>query len=379
MKGGICIKRLFLICMALLLTALTVLPAFAAEAGGGQVLAQPEQPLMAPVMLTENPGLMGCKLTVRYDPAVLTPQGVNRGSLTKDGLLEDSIAVAQPGSFDVVWTSSAQAEGDGTLCTLLFTPLQAKNTEITLDYSARDTFNEAFEDVALTLKPIAVTFNAAAAESAETLTQAQKEVDSADLVTAFEIITNGKPLTDLSGKPEEDLLAEFNTVLENLGSPQKYDDYETLWKDYTAAAQETYVDDVLQAVNGEEIRAVIAEALKDAGAETLDAVPQEKRPALVAQVEKALQAKVPDLPLIGDQIPTVDAYAALETLQAENETQIAAAIPVPALQEKPEAQKDNRAVWIVLGGAALLLVAGGITAAALHHKKKSKIEEELTE
>ena len=390
MNGGIFIKRVLLIFAALLLVIAAAVPAFAAEVGGGQVHAQTDAPVTVPVIVTGNDGLMGCKLTVRYDPAVLSPQAVSRGSLTKDGLLEDSIAVAQPGSFDIVWSSTTQAAGDGTLCTLLFKALKASPTEITLDYSPRDTFNEAFEDVALTLQPIAVAFDGAQVLADETLTQASdaetkaqtpadNSAEAEALVTAVESVMDGKPLSDPSEKPEDTLLAEVNTVLEGLDSSKRYEDVATLQADYTAAVQETYVDDVLQAVDGEEIRAVLQEALTAAGAETLDAVPQEKRAAFVAQTEQAFKGKAPDLPLLGDRVEPDDAFAALQTLQAANEAQIAAGLPVPALQEKPAVKGTNHIVWYAVGAVALLLIAGGGIAGFLHHKKKSKIEEEPTE
>ncbi len=142
-------------------TALTVTVAVNNIVGGDPVTANAGAAVSIPVKITGNQGMMGFSLNVGYDAAVFTPVSVSAGTMLAGGMLNDSIATAQPGQFKVVWTGSQDATGDGILFTVVFNvsanAIGAKN--IALSYNQADTFNENWDDVVLHCGDIAVTVN----------------------------------------------------------------------------------------------------------------------------------------------------------------------------------------------------------------------------
>lgn len=129
--------------------------------GGDPVTANAGLTVNIPVKITGNQGLMGFSVNVGYDASVFTPVSVSGGALLAGGMLNDSIATAQPGQFKVVWTGSEDVTGDGILFTVTFS-VNANaigNKSITLSYNQADTFNEVWQDVVLNCSDIAVTVN----------------------------------------------------------------------------------------------------------------------------------------------------------------------------------------------------------------------------
>ena len=99
---------------------------------------------------------MGFKITVTYDPEILSFPVVSRGIVTETGMLNDSVGVTPDGTIDIVWTSDSAVEKDGTLFVLSFNvdDVTVANTEISLSYSQPDTFDEEYEDVVFDCKKI---------------------------------------------------------------------------------------------------------------------------------------------------------------------------------------------------------------------------------
>lgn len=126
-----------------------------------------------PIYVEDNSGLMGFRLTLDYDSELITPVSVRQGALLTGGSMVDSIDSAAPGSFDIVWSNSAEIKGDGELAVVSFEIHCEDMTQlqIGIDYSESDTFNEDWEDVSLICSPINISTVAVSSVAVYTIAQ----------------------------------------------------------------------------------------------------------------------------------------------------------------------------------------------------------------
>lgn len=117
--------------------------------------AKPGQTVTIPVKISNNPGIMGFSVSVKYDKTVLTPVYASAGTII-NGLFDDSIETSEPGSFDVVWSGTENCTQNGILFNVTFdvNSNASGTTKIELSYSQADTFNENWQDVVLNCEDI---------------------------------------------------------------------------------------------------------------------------------------------------------------------------------------------------------------------------------
>lgn len=199
-----------------------------------------------PVMIKNNPGLMGFRITVTYPKELSSPK-VIPDTLTDEGMLNDSITNDTDGRFDVVWTNSKNVVGDGTLFVVELAAGKSGKYEISLSFSQEDTFNENWEDIALVCKSISVNVN-------------DQETQSA----------------------ENDLQESTTKVIQK---PSKSAD----------EASRDYIEDVLTKVDSDEVSSIVNEELKKLGVESVKDVPKNKQSEFVKAVEKKLKEDAPDI------------------------------------------------------------------------------------
>ncbi len=106
--------------------------------------------ISVPVMISNNKGLMGYRLTFTYDSTQLEIESVTNGE-NFAGNISDSIGNTN-GTFDVVWNSTEDNTSNDTLLYLNFKNIanlgeSGKDSTIGISYTASDTFNENYEDV----------------------------------------------------------------------------------------------------------------------------------------------------------------------------------------------------------------------------------------
>lgn len=286
-----------------------------------------------PFKISNNPGMMGFKVTVNY-PKELTSPKVVGGEVIAGGMLNDSIVDSTDGSFDIVWTGSENTTLNGTLFTLHFnvsTAIELGEYEIGIKYSQADTFNENWEDVKLNCKNAVV-----------------EVVEKSDFVT--------------SPKATE---PETKTIQEK---------------------KQAFIDDVLMKADSDEVSAAVKDSLKELDVQTVDQLPQEKQKEFVSTVEGKLKAVSPDIEgfsrLGMDVQQAVEAIDELQNSAKEFETQ-----GVNVSEEISKiAQKEQNSKAIKNAGKIILLAicsAAIITAlAVVIYKRKigqAKNEEENTD
>lgn len=118
----------------------------------------PGQTVTIPVKISDNPGIMGFSVSVKYDKSILTPISVSSGTIL-NGLFDDSIETSDADSFDVVWSGTENCTQNGILFNMTFTvnSNSSGTTKIELSYSQADTFNENWQDVVLLCEDINLT------------------------------------------------------------------------------------------------------------------------------------------------------------------------------------------------------------------------------
>ena len=146
--------------------------------------------ISVPVVIENNRGIMGYRLTFEYDSSAVEPVSVQRGEKFS-GNYEDNIGL-KDGTFDVLWSSSENVAENGTLLTLNFRVLTEEDTTslINISFSQEDTFNEKYEDVVFECKDVSLILNRKIPEHTHEFT---REVTKATLTE------NGTVITKCSG------------------------------------------------------------------------------------------------------------------------------------------------------------------------------------
>ena len=106
-----------------------------------------------PVLINDNPGILGFKLMFNYDTDVFEPLSVEYGDIISGGLQDNIEGDMIPGSINVYWAGNENLYDNGVL---FYVNLNVKTdatvqgySVIDISYSQVDTFDENFNDVKL--------------------------------------------------------------------------------------------------------------------------------------------------------------------------------------------------------------------------------------
>lgn len=118
------------------------------------------QTVKVPIVINDNPGLMGYKLSFAFDGNDIVPlNAINLGLFPGNGFY-DNIGLYQQ-SFDVLWNGISVGSKNGQLFYIEFEILNdaQKITEITVSYSPPDTYDENYNDVKFQCENIQIPLN----------------------------------------------------------------------------------------------------------------------------------------------------------------------------------------------------------------------------
>ena len=164
-------KKIMSVLWAMLILLCAAFPAFGAQTSAvfaEDVLLIPGSEATIPVLIEDNAGLMGFKITVEYPVDKIKITSVTKGEVTGKGNFNTNFGI-HDGKFDVLWNHVEEVQSDGTLFVLTARAVAdfTDPVEIKLTFSQGDTFNEAYEDVVLNCRSIQVGLLAADASSPE--------------------------------------------------------------------------------------------------------------------------------------------------------------------------------------------------------------------
>lgn len=343
---------------------------------GDDVNTQPNSIFFVPVSIKNNPGIMGFKITVKYDSSILSLPVVTRGTVTERGMLNDSSGVSENGTLDVVWTNDSAVSDDGTLFIISFNcdETEAEITKLSLSYSQQDTFNEAYEDVFFECKEITVSFS-----DDNGITNAYqgeiKEPDYEDVIVAVDSAIKDMPFDSVKNIDrdfDDEILAEVNETLSIMTGTQNYfGSVDEIIGAYKAATATDFVNTSVEAVDPGVIEDIIDDAVQIVGAETVDTVPQEKKADFVAAVENGLKEQASDVDMISDSLTEDEAIDAIKSLQSVNEENQSAGTKIISAVQKT----DNLLFKVIIAAAAAIIVVFVVLAVVI--KKKQKKYEEV--
>lgn len=359
---------------------LTAFASVQAEVYADEVTAVADETVLIPVRIKNNSGIMGFKITVTYDTAVLQSPTVNRGSITRNGNFNDSIGVTPDGVFDVVWSDTQNATGDGTLMIIGFRAISETKTTIGLSFSQPDTFNEAWEDVVLNCSEITVDFvdkSEAPITSSVQSSSIGKEPDTEEVKSAVDIVldeTGKGNLEEINEDEKENFINRVNNVLGHLVDAENkyFTDFEDLKETYSEAASQEFVDNVKESADGDKIDAAISASLDSMGAETIDDLSAEKKDEFVKAVEKNLGQNISDFDTISDKLTADDAVEAIKQLQNENAAEATQGEKIPVTYGN---EKNTGSALII---AVVIVLAAITTIIVVYIYKKKKLKEAKT-
>lgn len=352
---------------------------FSASAAQTQIYAEPitsraQGDVLCPVRIRGNPGLMGFKLTFLYDSEVLNAVSVQKGEVTQNGILNDSIGVSSAGSFETIWSHSTNVTADGVLLTLVFRAAEAvpDSTDIQIEVSQPDTFNETWNDVPLKCEPIRISFSEDTAPSSGT---APGAVTQDAVLSAVDRVLQKQGTDSVAQIPTGEQDAFLQAVNQDIqaatGSADYFTNMQAMTDAYTQAAKEAYLAQVQQSVDGDKILLSLSQALQTAEASSIEAIPADKQTVFIQTAEDKLAQYMVGAPTISARLDTENAMDALIELQERVAQDVDDSTPAPVDDEAVIRALD---IGVCIAGAAIL---AAVAAVIYIKKKKSKSKEEV--
>ena len=291
-----------------------------------------EAETLIPVKIKNNSGLMGYKITVKYDKAKLDIVWNNTDNVTKDGNL-------------FVISAKAKKNASG-------------KTKISLSYSQPDTFDVTYTDVRLECEDISVTFEKNEKTTAVAPTSTTKKIQQNSLVADdSQILDAVNALLRKEGKSSlneiddrEQFLKELNEALNTITSSDKNNitDFGFLKEAYNNAYQNMFIQEVTDNLDSNTIQKVINASLKKYGTNDIKKLKNEDKKSFVRTMQIELQKSDSDIPNISDEISADDAIDTFEKLKKENEDK--------SKKTKNSTEKDKKAIGIIASISGVLII-----------------------
>lgn len=110
------------------------------------------QSYIVPIYIVNNPGIMGFRIDINYDPESVKINTISNGKITSAGNFNTNISTSgNDGYVSVWWNSTDNVQGDGSIMYINATVVDAECNVLNLNisYSQEDTFNSEWNDVVL--------------------------------------------------------------------------------------------------------------------------------------------------------------------------------------------------------------------------------------
>lgn len=358
-------KKVFTIILTVLLVfqfGVVSLASDTATISADKVSLSQEEPVLIPIKIKNNKGIMGFKITIEYPIDKLDVKSVMRGEVTSKGNFNTNFGI-NDGKFDVLWNNSDEIRGDGTIFVI---SAQAnteikKDTEIKISFSQPDTFNLKYEDVVLNCENIIISANKNETFSETTTvvgeptsTKEDTYLDSSQIIDAVDVTLEQIGKDKLSDVEDKDAFVEkFNENLEIITGTDKYNviDIFALLSMYNSAYESEFLTEISDNIDFDVVNSVVKNALKEFDKDSISQLGENEKAGFIIKVEDALKAYYIDTPNISDDLAVNDALNIIEkvykaTIDTDNENNNA---------EKQNGQKDNSIIFVVVSATVLLI------------------------
>lgn len=321
-----------------------------------------------PIMLKNNKGLMGLKISLSWSPEEIEIISVKRGDLLKKGNYNTNFG-NRDSCFDVLWNGTEDIVEDGTLFVISVKLKQAVKTaaKIKLSFSQGDTFNSSWEEVALNCSEITV-----AKSDAKATTVAQQQEQTSSEVTApsnekiLEIYESALSETDYKTVYDAAQHSEFREKLNQKLSQEMGTDGSEIVTGYDAAitlyeqAYESIFFTKLTGTDSEQVSSAVQEVLQKMGISSVSDIPEEKEEKFVKEVQKKLDKLDSDLPNVAEEVDTDEAMKLFKQ---------AYGMASGGVPQKVEVSEKNDTWIIVVAAVAAAAIISAVTIIVCKKKK----------
>lgn len=334
-------KKLSVVFITIILFLFNTVPAF--FAGTVAIISSEDiwiedKTVLVPVTISDNPGIMGFRITVEYPSDLLEISDATAGNVTAVGSFIHS-AGKTSGTADIIWFSTEQTTNNGTLFVLTVKATsafkQGESAQITLSFSQADTFNEQYEDVEFECKPINIVFGKpdssdvndpqeSIAETKGTPEETQNnKITDAQIITAVEAAMESSGIENIDDIDEEVL----NKVNENLKTITGFDgpffsNVEELKSRYKEAVINEYSAQAEVNIDPDRITGIIDEALNSKNADSFDDLSDQDKEAVVGVVLEKLNAEDDTLPDISKKLSIDDTILLFEKMHSKSKLEL---------------------------------------------------------
>ncbi|MGN0178429.1 MAG: cohesin domain-containing protein [Monoglobaceae bacterium] len=374
-------KTAFLLVLVILISIFQVSAlAVNYEIGETNVSAAVGEEIDIPIVLKNNKGLMGFRISVSYNPEELDVVAVKKGDVIDGGNYYTNFGNSDTG-FDVLWNSTENVIKDGTLFTIsVKLKSKTKNeAKIKLSSGKGDTFDGMWNDVELNCHEITVKKSA---EKKTTQPISQTETNTQDvnsvkmpsdeaIVEAFKTAlknTDYESVYDAAG--DKAFIDSVNKKLsESAGIEDRHwiTDYDTAIQIYEQAYENIFFNTVRGTLKSEDVNSAVQEVMKNMQISSVSEIPEEKEEKFVKEVQKRLNKLSPEMPDVEGDVDTDEAMKLFKQAYG------LANGGVPQKVEVSE-RNDGRIIVIATVGAAAIIAA--VTAIIIYKKKSKNNKEE---
>lgn len=318
-----------------------------------------EAETLIPVKIKNNSGLMGYKITVKYDKTKLQVCSVTKGDVSNKGNFITNFN-NDIDTFDIVWNNTDNVTKDGNL--FVISAKAKKNasgkTVISLSYSQPDTFDITYADVHLDCEDISVTFekNEKATVTASTSTTSKNPqnslvADDSQILDAVNALLRKEGKSSLDEIDDrEQFLKELNETLNTITSSDKNNitDFEFLKETYNRAYQNIFIQEVTDNLNSNTVQKVINTSLKKYSTNDIKKLKDKDKKSFVRTIQTELQKSDSDIPNISEEMSVDDAIDTFEKLTKESADK----------SEKTEntTEKNKKAIGIIVSISGVLVI-----------------------
>ena len=350
--------------------------------------------ILVPVNISNNPGIMGFRVSASYPSELLEISSVAAGRVTTKGNFIHNAGKVS-GQVDIIWYATEQTTENGSLFVLTVQPtekfIEGESTQITLSFSQADTFNEKYEDVAFDCEPINISYGieseqtSSSAPDQETATdtvntdsqgtskseQTQETVAEAPVTDAQIIDAVDAALANTETGRIDDIdsgaLAEVNDNLRTIAGPNapQFSSTEELKEQYKAAKKNEYMEQAKINLEPSVISNTLTGVLDRRNAASYSELSESEKGNAVTEAYQKMHDADKTLPNISD-ILTVDESAEMfdsmiSDVSTENEE---------TESEKEAGKGAGFPVYIIIFIAAVVICC--VVAFVVYKKSKAK-------
>lgn len=343
-------KKALLICLSFFLLIINTVPALAVAKVAilsADDVSLTRNTILVPVNISNNPGIMGFKVTASYPSELLEITSVVAGRVTTKGSFIHNAGKAS-GQVDIIWYATEQTVENGGLFILTVKPtekfIEGESIQITLSFSQADTFNERYEDVEFDCKPINVSYVKDAQQT--TIPDPTKEIVTEVSITDAQVIdvvdaALGNTESDSINDVDSDTLAQINDnlrIIAGSDAPQ-FSSVEELREQYSTAQRNEYSEQAQMNLDPSVISNTLTGVLNSRNASSFSELSESEKNIAVTEAYQKMQEADDTLPNISDYLTVdesaemfdsliLDATAEAERTKLEKETGKDAGFPV---------------------------------------------------